>query len=50
MREPAYRPGDTQPIRIPPAARDERGWDVSGDRATFVPVEDAEARDRLYDD
>lgn len=49
-REPAYRPGDTQPIRIPPAARDDRGWDVSGDRATFVPVEDTEARDRLYDD
>lgn len=50
VREPAYRPGDTQPIRIPPAARDDRGWDVSGDRATFVPVEDTEARDRLYDD
>lgn len=50
VREPAYRPGDTQPIRIPPATPSDRGWDVSGDRATFVPVEDTEARDRLYDD
>jgi hypothetical protein len=48
-REPAYRPGDTQPIRIPPRPADQ-GWDVSGDRATFVPVEDQEARDRAYDD
>ncbi|AEE47190.1 PH domain-containing protein [Cellulomonas fimi] len=49
-RPPAYRPGDTQPIRIPPVRADERGWDVSGDRARFVSVEDQEAHDRLYDD
>lgn len=50
VREPSYRPGDTQPIRIPPTRPEDQGWSVSGDRATFVPVEDTEARDRLYDD
>ncbi|KQY41981.1 PH domain-containing protein [Cellulomonas sp. Root137] len=45
-----HRPGDTQPIRIPPrtSARDDGpGWSVSGDTGTYVPVEDPVRR---YDD
>jgi len=40
---PRVRPGDTQPIRIPPrrAGRDDGpGWSVSGDAGTFVPIHD----------
>ncbi|KQR10542.1 PH domain-containing protein [Cellulomonas sp. Leaf334] len=43
------RPDDTQPISIPPrqpAGDDGPGWTVSGERGTFVPVQD---QDR-YDD
>ncbi|WP_315094556.1 PH domain-containing protein [uncultured Cellulomonas sp.] len=38
-----HRPGDTQPIRIPPrpAVRDDTpGWVVSGEPGTFVPIQD----------
>ncbi|WP_421732846.1 PH domain-containing protein [Cellulomonas sp.] len=47
---PPVRPGDTQPIRIPPRstpAGDGAGWAVSGGAGTFVPIHDPVER---YDD
>jgi hypothetical protein len=41
------RPDDTQPISIPPrrpVGDDEPGWAVSGDRGTYVPVQEPDPR------